>query len=222
MRTTRYLFLLACVLTVFVAGAQEPFKREFAIGFGGGATFSRIGFTPKVEQSFQPGLTGGVTVRWITNKNLGLTAEINFAQQGWKENIPASESGIQYRYSRTANYVELPFMTHIYAGSNRARFVFHIGPKIGYLISESTDENLGGAEPNNQNIQHNMPIENKLDWGVCGGPGIEIRTGIGMFVLEGRFYMALGNIYGNSKADYFPKSNGTTLSAKLTYLINIR
>lgn len=218
------LLLLAVFAMIFGVRAfgQVPFKRELAIGFGGGMNFSQIGFTPKVPQSFKSGLHGGVTIRWITQKSLGLTAELNFAQQGWKEDFTDVANGEHYYYDRTINYVELPFMTHIYGGGKRARFIFHVGPKIGYYISESTNENVGDATPLRVNAQHNMPVENKLDWGVCGGPGFELRTGIGIFILEGRFYMALGNIYGNSKADNFPKSNGMTISAKLSYLINIK
>lgn len=220
MKIRRYLLLIACLTLLFSIRAQIPFQREFAVGAGGGINFSRIGFTPKIPQTFQQGLHGGITARWITNKNLGLTAELNFAQQGWNEDFSETESAA-YHYSRTLNYVELPFMTHIYAGNQRARFIFHVGPKIGYLISESTNENLNGAQPGRYNDQHTMPVENKFDWGVCGGPGFELRTGVGIFILEARIYMALGNIYGNSKSDPFPKSNGMTLSAKLSYLINI-
>ncbi|MDF9829418.1 porin family protein [Parabacteroides sp. PF5-6] len=219
----RYTFLFVCLIAFLGVRAQNTFQREFAVGFGGGVNFSQIGFTPKVNQGYLQGLHGGVTVRWITNKNLGLTAEINFAQQGWQEDFSESTDGAHFNYSRTINYVELPFMTHIYAGNGRARFIFNVGPKLGYALSESTDTNLGGATPgNHRNEQHDMPLENKLDWGICGGPGVELRTGLGTFLLEGRIYFALGNIYGNSKADFFPKSNGMTFSAKLSYLIRVK
>lgn len=225
MKKRRYTLLLMVAFAMIYgikAQVQEPFKREFAIGFGGGINFSQVGFTPKVPQTFLQGIHGGLTVRWITQKSLGLTAELNFAQQGWKENFADVAGGEHYFYNRTINYIELPFMTHFYGGNKRVRFIFNVGPKIGYYLSESTEENVGDKEPLRTNFQHSMPVENKLDWGVCGGPGFELRTGIGIFILEGRFYMALGNIYGNSKADNFPKSNGMTISAKLSYLINIR
>jgi hypothetical protein len=224
MKTRRYALLLACLAVFIGTGAQNNmFQREFFVGFGGGLNFSQIGFTPKVNQLFHPGLQGGVSVRWITNRNLGLTAEVNFAQQGWGEDFSESTDGEGFNYSRTINYVELPFMTHIYAGSNRARFIFHVGPKLGYALGESTETNLNGATPgNHRNEQHDMPLEYNLDWGICGGPGFELRTGIGTFVLEGRLYFALGNIYGNSKSDFFAKSNGMTLSAKLSYLFKLR
>ena len=71
------------------------------------------------------------------------------------------------------------------------------------------------------NEQHNMAIQKKFDWGLCGGPGLELRTGIGYFLLEGRYYYALGDIYGSRKSDYFNKSSSQVISARIIYLLPI-
>lgn len=213
-------FLILISLVIFSGHAQNDFKRELSLGVSAGTTFSSVRFTPKVYQGMLMGYTGGFTMRWITEKHLGLQAELNYIQQGWKEDFPDyPDDG--YKYSRTSNYLELPFMTHIYFGSDKMRFFINLGPKIGYMLSESTSENLKGEEPNRVNKQHNMPTENKFDWGLCGGPGVELRTGIGNFLLEGRYYYALGNIYGSEKKDFFPQSSPQVISVKLTYLIPI-
>lgn len=228
------IILVCCIALVTVCKAQTPFQKELSVGFGAGVNFSSVGFVPKVEQGMIMGLHGGATLRWITEKNLGLIAEINYARQGWKEEFPIdqeSESPVGYSYSRTLNYIEMPFLTHIYFGSNRARFFINLGPKIGYMISESTSENLHGQFPTEEdpnygpervNYQHGMPAEISFDWGLCGGPGVELRTGIGSFLIEGRYYFALGNIYGSSKSDYFSKSNSQVISVKLSYLFTIK
>ena len=71
------------------------------------------------------------------------------------------------------------------------------------------------------NMYH-MPIENKLDYGIAVGLGLEFsRPKIGHFMLEGRFYYGLGNIYGSSKRDYFSKSDYQTITVKATYLFDI-
>lgn len=197
------------------AGAQQTFRQELAVGGSFGMNFSSVSFVPKVQQGMRIGYAGGATLRWITEKNLGLQAELNFTQHGWKEDF---EEQPQYEYERALNYVEVPFLTHIYFGSRRVHVFVNLGPKIGYLLGESTKSNLGGAEPNKNNAQHDMPVEKKFDWGLCGGPGLEIRTGAGSFLLEGRYYYALGDIYGNQKKDPFPKSASQVISVKLTYL----
>lgn len=197
---------------------KSAFKQELAIGGSFGVNFSSVSFVPKVQKSMLMGFNIGGTIRWNTEPNLGLQAELNFTQQGWKESY---EERPDLHYSRTINYIELPFLTHIHFGSERVRVFVNLGPKIGYAISESTDSNLGSEEPNLTNKQHNMAIERKFDWGLCGGPGLELRTGIGSFLLEGRYYYALGDIFNSRKGDVFSKSAGQVISAKLTYLIPI-
>ena len=208
---------IICATTLGSAVAQKKFQQELTVGASFGTTFSTVSFSPtKVQQKMKLGYTGGVTLRWVTEKNLGLQAELNFAQQGWNEMF---EDQPEYKYSRTINYLELPILTHIYFGNKNFRFFINLGPKIGYALGEKTDENLNGASPNTENTQHDMAIEKKFDWGLCGGPGIEIRTGIGSFLLEGRYYYALGDIFNSRQEDYFSKSASQVFSAKISYLM---
>lgn len=201
----------------FLFAQKNKFQQELSFGASFGTTFSRVSFAPtSVQQKMKLGYTGGLALRWITEKNLGLQAEINFTQQGWEEKF---EEQPQYQYSRTINYIEIPFLTHIYFGSKRFRAFINLGPKIGYAFGESTSENLNGATPNTENTQHGMSIEKKFDWGLCGGPGIELRTGIGSFTLEGRYYYALGDIFNSRHEDYFSKSSSQVISVKIGYLI---
>ena len=41
-------------------------------------------------------------------------------------------------------------------------------------------------------------------------------------MLEGRYYYGLGDIFDNSKRDYFGRSNLGNIVVKLTYLFDIR
>lgn len=199
-----------------VTWAQDTFKQELAVGGSFGVNFSSVTFVPKVKTNMSMKYNGGLTIRWETEKNLGLQAELNFSQQGWDEKFDDPK----YKYTRTINYIEIPFLTHIYFGSKRFKAFVNLGPKVGYAIGESTDQNLNGANPTGkEDAQHNMSVEKKFDWGICGGPGIELRTGIGYFLLEGRYYYALGDIFNSRKEDVFSKSSGQVISAKLTYLI---
>ena len=205
------------LIAATVCWAQEKtFKQEFEIGASFGTTFSKVSFasvTSTVKTSFKQGYSGGVTFRWISEKNLGLQGELNFAQYGWNEKTEDA----QLIYARTINYIELPILTHIYFGSKRFRVFFNLGPKIGYAIGEKSDKKIQDGTTNSP--QHDMGIQKRFDWGLCGGPGIELRTGIGTFQLEGRYYYALGDIFNSHKEDYFSKSSNQVLSAKVTYLM---
>ena len=58
--------------------------------------------------------------------------------------------------------------------------------------------------------------------GIAGGLGLEFsHRKLGHFMLEGRYYFGLGNIYGDSKRDYFARSNYGNIVVKLTYLFDI-
>lgn len=213
------IILLMAFLVVSNGKAQSKFKPELAVGASFGTNFSSVSFSPKVKQDMLMGFNAGATLRWNTEANLGLQAELNFSQQGWQEKY---ESQPQYEYKRTINYLELPFLTHIYFGSKRIKFFINLGPQIGYALGETTSSNLDDntqGEENSDTFQHDKPIDKKFEWGLCGGPGLELRTGIGYFLLEGRYFYSLGDIYNSRKEDHFSRSASQTISVRLSYLL---
>ncbi|MDR2140130.1 MAG: PorT family protein [Tannerella sp.] len=222
----RIVFLWSLLSFAVVSGsrAQNGFRREWAVGASGGVNFSSVGFSPKVQEDMLMGYQSGLTLRWITEKNLGLQVELNFKQQGWKENFDELNvpEGTNYRFQRRMNYVELPFMTHIYFGGNRTRFFVNLGPQIGFLLNEHTEENLNGAAPQNINEQHTMLADKRIEWGIGGGAGLEFRTLIGYFLLEGRYYYALSDFYNTRHQDVFTKASSQVISVRLTCLIPLQ
>ena len=65
-------------------------------------------------------------------------------------------------------------------------------------------------------------IENKFDYGIAAGAGLEYNLPkVGHLLLEGRYYYGLGNVFGNTKRDYFGRSNHNTIYIKMTYLFDI-
>jgi hypothetical protein len=205
--------------------SQSTFRYEWAIGVSGGIGFARASFVNRVPEKLLLGLNGGMTARWITEKNLGLQLEINLKQQGWSEdyslveNMPIDNAF----YIRRMTYVDIPLFTHIYFGDDKVRFFINAGPQIGFFISESTSENLNGIKiPGKPNEQHTLPVSKKFEWGLGGGPGLEFRSGVGFFLLEGRYYYALSDFYSTRHGDDFSKASSQLISVKLTYLIPLR
>lgn len=161
-------------------------------------------------------------MRWITQKHLGLLVELNYSQQGWEEDYSMMEVEQLPEYKRMLNYIELPFFSHFYAGNGKLRYFLNVGPKFGYLFSKSETMNAESIPSNFYTAQHGLPIKYAFDWGLAGGPGIELHTKAGSFILEGRFYYALGDLFGNKKKDAFFKSSQQVLTAKITYLFNLK
>nr|MBP7471382.1 PorT family protein [Prevotella sp.] len=223
-------------------------RNDFAVGVNGGYIMSSVGFTPDVSQGKHGGITGGLSVRYTCEKYFSticsLYAEINYASLGWKENITDMkdaqavnvQTGKGMDYSRSVNYVQIPLFAHLAWGreKNGLNFFFNIGPQFGYMISESTNCNFDvnkeiqnitdgtSTRSNTVMAQDTMKVENKFDYGIAGGIGLECSVPkMGHFLVEARYYYGLGNIYGNSKLDYFGKSNYGNIVIKAAYLFDL-
>ncbi|MDR0427765.1 MAG: PorT family protein [Dysgonamonadaceae bacterium] len=217
--------------TVSLYSQNTDFKPEFAYGITGGVTLSGVRFVPYVAQEKILQNQAGVALRYISEKNFGFQIELNYSNRGWRE---LTDEVRKNRYARSISYIELPFMTHIYFDmGKRVRGVFNLGPQIGYAVGEKLVERVLYAEPagysNAESLyaSGNVPdyyfrdIQRKFDYGIIGGGGIELKTGIGRFVLEGRYYFGLSDVFNNARTDYFQASANQVISIKLTYLTSL-
>lgn len=239
----RRLCLLILLSVAVGASAQVgKYRNDLSIGVNGGYVLSNVGFTPKVNQTFHGGLTGGFSFRYVCEKYFSticaVQAEVNFAQIGWKEQILDDNdapvinavTGLPEEYSRTMNYVQIPIFAHLGWGREKKgfQFFFQAGPQIGFCLGESTKTNFNVNDANFDHrvnsivAQDTMAVENKFDYGIAAGLGLEYsHPKVGHFQLEARYYYGLGNIYGDSKKDFFGKSNFGNIVVKLTYLFDI-
>lgn len=226
-----YVCVLFCCLYMMVATsvfAQVGLHRnDFSIGFNAGATMTNMNFDPQIKQSYKYNPTFGVTARYICEKYFtticGVQAEINYANLGWKELI---EDGSGNTYHRDLSYIQLPLLMQLGWGYEKkgCKFIFEAGPQIGMNIGSS--ESYGGQwnienRPNNVVEQYGMDVDNKFDYGITGGIGVELSTNIGHFLLETRYYYGLADVFDNSKKGVFARSANQTISARLTYLFDI-
>ncbi len=239
----KYLLVLFLSFISFAVKAQVgEYRTDFAVGVNGGYVLSNVGFQPDVPQSMLGGMTMGVTLRYTCEKYFksicAIVAEVNLVQTGWKEKIQGLENQPLYyegstealHYQRKMTYLQIPLFARLGWGRERKGLqgFFQVGPQLGIFLSESTTTNLiDGEEPTEQRSssiveQESKPVEKKFDYGIAGGAGIEFSVPkVGHFMLEGRYYYGLGNIYGNSKSDYFGKSNFGQIVIKATYLFDI-
>jgi len=213
---------IICLLLCQVSFAQRSdFQDELAIGVNAGVTLSKMRFTPSRPQDMLQQGSGGISTRYISEKHFGIQAELNYSLRGWKER---TDTVINLnRYSRSLAYIELPVMTHIYFNlGKRARLVFNVGPQIGFNIGEKEQEKVINTTPEQTEESfsyYNLKVERAFDYGIGGGGGLEIRTGIGLFILEGRYYFGLSDVFNNTRSDFFQSSAHQVIGVKLTYLL---
>jgi hypothetical protein len=237
--------IITILLSLLPLGALAQIgqhRNTFSVGVNGGYNLTTVRFTPKVVQSMKGGITGGISMRYTVEKYFStiasIAAEVNYGQMGWKEDIrdlndqPVinAVTGVAEQYERTVSYVQVPIMAHLAWGrENRGvNFFVNAGPQFGVYLSESSkmsfdwDKRNMIDRANSICAQDTMAVQNKFDYGIAAGAGIELATPkAGRFLLEGRYYYGLGNIFGDSKRDYFGSSNYGTITIKLTYLFDI-
>jgi hypothetical protein len=149
-------------------------------------------------------------------------------------------------YRRKMTYVQVPLLARLGWGRERngLQAFIHLGPQIGFFLNDKTESNFDVRDPafdpaiNNGHYgkdykyadlrsshvvaQDSMAVENKFDYGIAVGAGLEFSNRhFGHFMIEGRYYYGLGNIYGNTKRDYFSRSNFGNIVIKCTYLFDI-
>lgn len=247
-RHNTYTLLLMAVLMLTGIGTVRAqvgqYRNDLAVGFTGGYQLNTIGFVPNVQQNFMGGKTFGFTARYTCEKYFNticaVQLEVNYAEQGWKEKILSENdepcinnvSGEAERYVRTIRYVQIPLLAHLGWGREvkGGQFFFKAGPQFGLKMSESTDTNFDfdqamNTTPNRVSpvvAQDTMAVQNSFDYGIAAGIGMEVSMGrAGHLQLEARYYYGLGNIYKDSKRDYFARSNHNSIIFKAAYLFDI-
>lgn len=225
-----YVILISTFLLILGSDrsvAQTHYSSNVALGLKGGMDFSEIFFNPHVKQTFVPGATVGLMIRYIEENHFGLIGELNFAQRGWKENFEEHP----YNYSKSLDFIDLCFLAHVFFG-RRGRFFFNAGPQVGYYLGEHIKANFNPVDiphlpdfPKVNRINQQMlePVNIKVDYGISAGLGGEFNINKRNSVcVEARFYFGLANIFSTKRADYFNASNQMSLSATIGYWFRIK
>lgn len=238
--------VILCSLLSFAITSKAQvgdYRNALSLGASGGATISSIGFTPNVPQSPYLGYTYGFVARYKSERYMNmicsLQLEVNYTQSGWKQLIQTDDEqpvmtrdnpDVAEEYERRQNYVQIPFLAHLAFGKEEKGFNFYLdaGPMVGIFLDESTNSTYETGRANYWQRsspvikQETMPTENNIDYGITAGLGIEYSyPKLGHLQLSARYYLGLGNIYGNSKQDYFAKSNHGDFVVKMAYLVDI-
>ncbi len=207
--------------------AQRHYEPNIAIGAKGGVTLSRTGFAPSIPQNMLMGYMGGLSFRYMEERNFGLIVELNITQRGWKESF--EKTNLQYQ--RTFTYLQLPMLTHIFFGSHKFKGFFNAGPEIGIMIGDSQKynfdiNNIGGVKDfpkNHRTEQYKLAVNSKFDYGISAGLGVEyVAKRKNSIMLEGRFYYGLGNVFSSHKSDPYSASPGMSIMISLGYMYRIK
>lgn len=215
------------MLAITATAQVEQPRSILEVGFAGGLNMSQMDMQPKVGQKYLNGLNGGINIRYTSEKYFNMICaaqlEVNFAQRGWEEDFD-DNTGNSYKH--TLNYVEIPFFAHLAFGKEPRglQFFINLGPQIGFLLNDK-EEYIGEWDIESRPIAtrpvYGKKVERKFEYGIAGGLGLELKTKAGNFILEGRYYYGLSDIFNNSKTDDFGRSANNTISARIGYSVTI-
>ena len=232
----KFLFITLFLLPSSLKAQIGEHRSTLSIGGNGGITLGSIDFDPTIRQSqlIQP--TFGLTLRYTCEKYFttvcAIQAELNYTRLGWKEDIMnGNNQKLPDTYQRELTYLQLPLMARLAWGREERGMMFFLllGPQISYYLGQSVRRSniwtLNGEgfpdRPNKVYQQYEMDPQHKFDYGLTVGIGTELNTSIGHFMIEGRYYLGLADIYKNSKKDVFARSAHRVIAVKATYLFDV-
>lgn len=248
----KYILIFMCIMPMWAAAQVGEHRNQFTVGIQGGCNLNTVSFLPKVNQKMAVGTTGGMTVRYTSEKYFkticSVQMEFNYSQLGWEEEIlDGNDNPVHVlngtdneHFKRTINYFQIPVLAHLAWGKEKSgvNFFFEAGPQIGFLLSDKLDKNFDATNLNYTDRGLNeekdkgryeqlyekleAPFDNNFDYGIAAGGGIEVHVKpIGRFQLTGRYYYGLGNLFNDSKKDYFSRSPHQTITVRAAYLIDL-
>lgn len=230
MQVARLLTTVAFGVAALAAHAQvgQP-RTDFAVGVNGGYLINRVSFTPTIKQKWKGGETFGISLRYTCEKYFSaicaVAAEVNYSNLGWHEFIETSDD----TYSRDIRYVQIPLFARMGWGRERRglQFFFQVGPQVGFCLSETEHRSGPWSDatlrlrPNYVTEQYDLEVQNRFEYGLTGGIGVELSTRPGHFLLEGRYYYGLSDMFHNGKKDSFGRSANGAIIVKLSYLFDL-
>ena len=194
------LIVLALFCFQFLPSLAQPRlkEKEFCFGVHGGVTAGTVMYRPSVA-NMSPitdacvlGGNGGFIFRYAGHKYCGFQMELNYMHRGWKQ------SGTPHNL----HYIELPILMHLNFGSEVCRWIFNLGPQIGYCVWDESNA-----------------ITHPFDWGLAAGTGFYVRTkNAGAYELEVRFDYSFGGIVGTNVTDKYNMASPMDLSINLAYM----
>ena len=123
-------------------------------------------------------------------------------------------------------------MTHIFFGNRRVKGFFNLGPELNIMLGDGIKSNFiyqdaAAMDYFIQDPRHieqlTMDINNRLDYGICAGAGMEVNLNPKhSLLLEGRFYYGLTDVFPNHKTDVFAGSNSMSITVTLGYFYRLK
>lgn len=153
---------------------------QWRVGVNGGATYNHFTISKHYMTDYQWddrwGATLGVMGQYDVNDWLGVRAELDWTQKNYR--LTRHIYDLDYKYVN--NYLQLPVMASFSFGGRQLRGFCNAGVYGGYWLTsgrEGTEFNSGSGRDYefSENLKFNSERDQRLDFGLVGGAGLEYR-----------------------------------------------
>jgi len=172
-----FLFALGLCTSAMTFAQDAPASGGVRVGAKAGLNYSNIIKTgdSDFKTEFKPGFHAGLFLEIPIVSGFSFAPEIVYSQKGYKE-TGSSLLGGENEFSVTSNFVEVPILAKINAGTG-----FHIvlGPQVSFLTS-TTEEFKQGTEAYRRTIEEENDNLKKSLFGGVVGFGFDINNRLGL------------------------------------------
>lgn len=192
-----YFVLALAALPVLRANGQIDSTTHTLLGVTGGPVLANVWFSPGAASEMIQSTGVALAFRHVTNHNLGIHVEAQYAQGGW------SSEG----YTRTFDMLQIPVQTHLSFGKGSFR-PYILGGEILTFI-------LRGEESGAPSAFDGVAPVYKVHIGIGGGVGILKHFPHGTLQVEGRGDYHLTNLFSDDH-DVLPFTISNPWSVEVT------
>lgn len=145
--------MLRITFLILITALALTLKAQFSVGMRGGLGTHGLSTIPKKLMDRQVPFyrsNVGMVICYNSENNVGIQAEINYAQKGWHEVDTTENARNFYKalgetisenpyFKREINYLEIPIYSHWEIGYKKLRTVVFAGPYLAFKMSEKID-----------------------------------------------------------------------------------
>lgn len=165
---------------------------QSSVGISGGLAASQVFFSPNRLQNLYPGYFGALRYQYANDKGAGVSIELVMTQKGWS--LSAEDSS----YTRSIDYIELPFLSHFQVGGRDVQLVIELGPSISYAVGSSENiDNTGYRD-----YAFDREVDYRFNLGLQGIAGVQYMREKWIYSIRIRYQQDLTNIYRDPNLIY--------------------
>ena len=197
----RYILLIVILsVTVSMATAQME------LGVRGGFLTTNRNFKPDRKSSSVGNANNyGLVFTLYGQKYLGIQAEAALTERGYK-----FRQGDTADYKLTQQMVEIPIMAQAHISYHNVSLLLNAGPYFGYVLKQTEDVTYNGVTTS-ADTKFIKSYDRRVQYGLAGGPGLNVRLGSFALQAEVRYYMGFAHLYNPAIADAPIESKETGL-----------